>query len=492
VERPLLCSTVTGDTTEALRAARDAAGDADMVEVRLDTARDPDAVGAVAGRRLPVLVTCRASWEGGHFGGAEEEREALLLAALDAGADFVDVEFAAACRERVVARDPKRVVVSAHDFSGVPTDLRDRVRAMRATGAAVVKAAVMTKALSEQLALFDLAASGQGGDSRHVLLAMGEAGVASRILAARLGNAWTYAGHAVAPGQIAADVLLGQYGFRRIAAGTPVYAVVGRPIAHSLSPVMHNAALQHAGLDGVYIPLAARDFADLDVFAHALGIDGISVTAPFKLDALHAAADVAPVARRTGAANTLKRRPDGAWDARNTDVEGFLAALHGESLGGRRATVLGAGGAARSVIAALLERNGLVSVSARREEAAAALAHEWGVGVAPFPPVAGTWDLLVNTTPVGTWPRSEECPIPSSAVRGPVVYDLVYNPSETALLKAAAANGAKTIGGLEMLVAQAAGQFEWWTGHAPSKDVMQRAAEAALSARAAATARAEA
>lgn len=491
MSRPLVCTTVTGDTTEDLRRARDAARDADMVEVRLDTARDPDPPGVLAGRRVPVLVTCRAKWEGGHFRGSEEERASLLMGALDAGAEFVDVEWAASCRGRLLERDASRVVVSAHDFSGIPADLAQRVHAMQASGAAVVKVAVMASALCDQLPLFELADWSRGTQWRHVLLAMGEAGIATRVLASRLRNAWTYAGHAVAPGQVPTDLLIGQYGFRRLTAQTAIYGVAGRPIAHSMSPPMHNAAFCAAGIDAVYLPFAAQDFDDVDRFARALGVGGLSVTAPFKLEALQAA-NAAGAARRTGAANTLKRRADGGWDARNTDVQGFLAPLAGERLEGSRATVLGAGGAARSAIAGLLERRARVTVSARRRERATALAREWDVAAGPFPPEPGSWDLLVNTTPVGTWPNVAELPIPAAAACGPLVYDLIYNPRETALLKAASASGARTIGGLDMLVAQAARQFEWWTGRSPSQDVMRRAAEAVLSARVVAMAGAEA
>jgi 3-dehydroquinate dehydratase/shikimate dehydrogenase len=482
----LLCSTVTGESTVALRRARDGAVGADLVEVRLDTARDPDADGVLRDRRMPVLVTCRAEWEGGQFKGSEEEREALLRRALDAGADYVDVEWAAPCRERVVARDPARVVVSAHDFTGVPSDLADRVAAMRASGAAVVKVAVMASSLCDQLALIDLASP--PGDRtrpcRQVLLAMGEAGLATRVLAERLGNVWTYAGDGVAPGQIPAERLLGEFRFRQITSGWRLYGVVGRPIAHSVSPAMHNAAFAAAGIEAVYLPLAARDFEDFDRFARAVGLAGASVTAPFKLEALRSAATAEDAAARVGAANTLARRPDGDWDARNTDVAGFLAPLAGEALHGCRAVVLGAGGSARSVIEGLLSRGARVAVSARRADAAARLADEWRVAAGPFPPEPGAWDLLVNTTPVGTWPAVDASPIPDAAVRGPLVYDLVYNPGDTALMRAARANGARVIGGLEMLVAQAAGQFEWWTGQAPPVDAMRRAAAAALPGRA--------
>lgn len=475
----LLCATVTGGSMEALVAAREAAAGADLVELRLDTVDRPDAARALAGRRVPAIVTCRAAWEGGRFEGAEEERERMLAAVLDAGAEFIDVEFTAPFRDRLVARAPDRVVVSSHDFRGVPADLVQRFAAMRATGAAVVKLAVLARTLADQLPVFALADALPAGD-RHVLLAMGESGVATRVLGGRLRNEWTYAGLSVAPGQLALDRMRDEFALGAHSVSPRLFGVVGRPIAHSVSPAIHNAALQAAGLDACYLPLAAADFADFLAFAGALGLEGASVTAPFKREALELAAERDALAVRVGAANTLARAADGTWRARNTDVAGFLAPLAGTPLAGRRVAVIGAGGAARAVLAALDGRAGAVTVHARRVEAGRGLATEFGVAWTERPPLPGTWDLLVNTTPVGTWPDVDATPLSADLLEGGLVYDLVYNPPRTRLLREAADRGCQAIGGLEMLVAQAAEQFTWWTGTPAPVDTMRQAAHAAL------------
>src|SRR5215212_5767028 len=212
MRHPLLCATVTGRTMEELRRARDAAAFADMVEVRLDTVDRPDAIGAIEGRRRPVLVTCRPTWEGGHFEGSEEERERLLSEAQAAGAEFVDVEARAEFVPAITRRRRGRgIVLSMHAFGEPPSDLTERARAMRSTGAEVVKIAVEAQRLTDVLALVDLAQRADFADPHgmdgHVLLAMGPVGVASRVLAARLGNRWTYAGDGVSPGQIPAGRL---------------------------------------------------------------------------------------------------------------------------------------------------------------------------------------------------------------------------------------------------------------------------------------------
>jgi shikimate dehydrogenase len=249
---------------------------------------------------------------------------------------------------------------------------------------------------------------------------------------------------------------------------------------HSLSPAMHNAAFRAAEVDAVYLPLAATDFQDFLGFAAALGIKGASVTAPFKLDAFEAAEECDPVSRRIQSVNTLRR--DGArWVGCNTDVTGFLEPLGGAlTIKGRRATILGAGGAARAASEALSSAGAHVSVSARRADRAAQTATLTGAGTADWPPPAGSWDLLVNATPVGTAPNVHATPLPGGPFDGELVYDLVYNPPYTQLLRDAEAAGCRTLGGLDMLVAQAELQFEWWTGSRPLERSMRDAALAAL------------
>jgi 3-dehydroquinate dehydratase/shikimate dehydrogenase len=187
--------------------------------------------------------------------------------------------------------------------------------------------------------------------------------------------------------------------------------------------------------------------------------------------------------RRLGTINTLKRTDDG-WRGRNVDGDGFLDPLdsRGVALRGSRVVVLGAGGAAGAVARALLTRGARVVLSARRPSAAEALAAALGAGVAAWPP-KGPWDMLVNATPVGTWPDEAAAPVTFEDLAAAVVYDLVYNPEETALLRAARAGGSQVIGGLEMLVGQAVRQSAWWTAQTPSATVMAAAARAWIAAR---------
>ena len=474
-----LCVAVTGRTMSDIRRNRDAVTGADLVEMRLDTVDRPDVAGALEGRRCPVIVTCRAAWEGGHFGGSEDERRRILEQAFTLGAEFVDVEARAAFADDFVgSRAGRRIVLSSHIFGACPADLEGRWHALCASAAEVVKLAVETRSLGETQRVMQLSGVAMADDRRgHVLIAMGDAGLTTRVLSTRLGNRWTYAGDGVAPGQVSSARLLDEFRFRSLQPTTRVYGVVGNPVMHSLSPVMHNAGFGHFGLDAVYLPLLATDAADFVGFARGLGLSGASITAPFKVALMEAVDELDPLARRVGAINTLSVR-DGHWHGANTDVHGFAAPLiarwqsNGQAL---RASILGAGGAARAVAVALADMGAAVTVCARRPEAAREVAALAGGDVGPLPPTAGSWDLLVNTT---TWDGDAAgcSPVPPDELTGRLVYDLLYVPPVTRLMADADAAGVVTIGGLEMLVAQAEKQFEIWTGQTPPAGLFHQAA----------------
>jgi 3-dehydroquinate dehydratase / shikimate dehydrogenase len=476
---PAVCATVTAATMADLRRRRDEIAGADLIELRLDTVRDPDVEAALADRTGPVVITCRPAWEGGGFDGSEEERRRILERALALGAEYVDIEWRAGFDDLVSGEAAQRVVLSSHDFSGVPDDLVPRLRAMRATGAAVVKIAVQTKRLCDCLPLATLGREAARG-GRLVLIAMGEAGLVSRVLPSRFGSVWTYAGDQRAIGQIGLGRLLGEFRFRRLSPAAALYGLVGRPVSHSVSPAMHNAAFAGAEHDAVYLPLAAADADDFVSFGRGMDLQGASVTTPFKVDVYARVEEASALARRVGAVNTV-RVADGRWLGDNTDVEGFLAPLGDPAqLRGVRASILGAGGAARSVAIALGVHGAVVRVHARDRRQAVAVAALAGGSAAAWPPVAGSWDLLVNCTPIGMHPDVEATPVPGESLLGGTVYDLIYNPQRTRLLADAERRGARVIGGLDMLVEQARAQFAWWTGTRPAAAIMRDAALAAL------------
>src|SRR3990172_2653287 len=266
---PLLCVTVTAPTTAELRRKRDqAAADADIVELRLDSVKDPDVAAALAGRRGPVIVTCRPTWEGGRFGGAEEERRRILGDAIALGAEYVDIEWRAEFGDLLRQTGGRRIVLSFHDFDGVPNDLGERVQTMRASGAEVVKIAVKTRQLADCVPLIELGARmGQGGG--YVAVGMGDCGLATRVLTGPFGSMWTYAGSEPQVGQLTTTTLLNDYHFRTLTDATDVYGLVGLPVSHSVSPAMHNAAFVAAEVDAVYLPFPTASAEDFFTFGRA-------------------------------------------------------------------------------------------------------------------------------------------------------------------------------------------------------------------------------
>jgi 3-dehydroquinate dehydratase/shikimate dehydrogenase len=471
---PLLCVTAAAPTMAALCQARDEAfaDGADLVEMRLDHADQPDVEAALAGRGGPVIVTCRAAWEGGRFAGSEEERRRILERAIGAGAEYIDVEAAAPFASSLVAaRGGRGIIVSHHQFEAPPREVTAAYRHLRGFGAEIVKLAVAVDRLSDTIPLFDL---GKADAEGHVILGMGPAGVPTRALAGRLGNRWTFAGAGVAPGQLPLHRMLHDLQFRRLRPDAALYGVTGKPVGHSRSPAMHNAGFAALDLNSAYLPLEAADAPDLAAFARALAVQGLSITAPYKVTLMPFVDELTDTARRVGAINTIVVG-DGRWIGDNTDVEGFLAPLTGVTLRGARACVLGGGGAARAVAVGLADSGAEVMVSARRHEAAREIAGLAAGRAVGFPPPAGSWDILINAIPAGT-SAATESPMGGTPLDGRLVYDLVYEPEHTKLLVDARAAGCRTIGGLDMLIAQAERQFELWTGQRPPAGVFSSAA----------------
>jgi 3-dehydroquinate dehydratase/shikimate dehydrogenase len=398
----------------------------------------------------------------------------MLSDALALGAEYVDVEWKAGFTDLLSSTGGRRVVVSSHDFTGVPADLVDRERAMRGTGAQVIKIAVKTSKLSDCLPLLKLGAHVSAAHT--VLIGMGECGLATRVLAKKFCSAWTYAGDQQQIGQITAADLLERYRFRSLSAQADVYGLVGRPISHSVSPAMHNAAFGATRMDAVYLPFPAADADDFVTFGRAIGVKGASITIPFKVSLFDRMDEVYAVARRIGAINTMKDQ-GGRWLGGNTDAAAFLGPLRDHvDLSGKRIAVLGAGGAARAVAVALSSSDAQVTVYARNAVKAREVAMTASAAAAEMPPEADSWDVLVNCTPVGMYPKNNETPLEASLLTGSHVYDLIYNPTVTRLMREAASAGCQAIGGLEMLVAQAQEQFEWWTGTKLASGVMREAA----------------
>ena len=459
-----------------------------LVELRLDYLQ-----GEVQVKRLlrdrpcPVIMTCRRKSDGGRWEHSEEARLTLLRTAIVEGADYVDLEddVAAGVRRYGVTKR----IISHHDFQKTPADLTLLHKRLASMDADIVKIAAMANHPTDNLRMLQMVHASR---LPTVGICMGDIGAPTRILGGRCGAPFTYAtfndDRVLAPGQIGWRQMREMYRYDSITAATRIYGVVADPVGHSLSPVVHNAALAAAGIDAVYVPFRVPA-EQIDEFLSAASrwpLSGLSVTIPHKESVLRHATAVDGLVQSIGAANTLSFTPAGI-EAANTDataaVESLAAALRGDeqpqngTLGVKTAVVLGGGGAARAVAFGLKQRGVEVTVTARTADRAKKIAAEVGCK-------AVEWaarhrmpsDCVVNATPVGMHPNVDETPYDKEHLRPyMVVFDTVYNPENTLFIKEARSVGCRTVTGVEMFVRQAAIQFRIWHGVEPPQQVMRDA-----------------
>jgi 3-dehydroquinate dehydratase/shikimate dehydrogenase len=479
-----ICVSLTEETTAAtIDRMAELAGVADLFEVRGDLVLDLDLLALVRARTRPLVLTCRARSQGGRWEDDDPARGRTLLEGVRRGFDFVDVEHRGGLADVAAEKAGHGLIVSHHDLDGTPEDLDGLYREMAGGGADIVKIAVTPRSIADVGRLFAFAARARaGGGPPLIAIAMGPMGVVSRVMAGRFAAPFTFASASVgaesAPGQVPAEDMARLYRAREVGAATRLYGVLGGDVGGSVSPRLHNPAFEARGLDAVYVPLQAEAVAPFIDALPALGVSGFAVTRPFKVDVLRHLATVDEEAARCGSVNTVVVR-DGSLAGSSTDGIGVLAALRRRiDVREKSVVIVGAGGAARAAALALRRGSARVTVLARREEAAAEVAAVVGCAHGDLADLRRyPWDVLINATPLGSRAFREQTAVPADAHRaGSVVFDMVYNPLETRLLREASAAGCTIVDGLEMLVAQALPQFEAWTGVEAPADAIRSAA----------------
>lgn len=431
----------------------------------------------------PVIFTLRSRDEGGSYGGSERSRLETILEAARAGADYVDVEYSAFWRTILESVSRQRVILSYHNFEETPTNLESLMESMATTGAGIFKIATRARRLSDNLKIARALKYAAMRQWNLCALAMGSEGIPSRVFGPYWGSCMAFASlpgsEGTAEGQVSADDMVSRYRVREIGPETQLYGVLGRPLAHSLSPLIHNVAFAARGLNALYLPLEAADIDDFLEFHASCPVQGVSVTIPYKEAARTVAQSLSVEANETGAVNTLVRQKAG-WHGENTDVDGFMRPLRRHLRVGRmRVVVLGAGGAARSVVQGLRAQGAAVCIVARDAAKAKIVGDQFKAEHARWDQLQHLkWDLLVNATPLGMYPEVERSPMLPEWLTGEWVYDLVYNPRETQLLKDAVLRGCKTISGMEMFLGQAVRQQQLWCGDPVPEQAMREALEA--------------
>ena len=472
----LIASVSASSTDELVRLARRGCEGADLIELRVDGIDRPDLARLRKDVDGPTVLTCRSAKEGGAYKGSESDRLALLERAANGGFNYVDIEIDA-LRERP-PESRAQLILSCHSFDGLPKEPGRLIDRALELGADVVKIAARVTSLAEAVELARFGERLDKEEATFIPVAMGPAGVAARILANKLGAAFTYASaRGVAPtgpGQVSLDDMLTLYRFPSIGPSTDIYGILGTQALMSRSPAMHNAFFERVSKNAVYVPFEEERLEDFVRTAKALGVSGLSVTLPFKQAILPHLDEVDARAAEIGAVNTVVVRA-GAWTGYNTDRDGVFTPLVAKGDWSQKSAVLvGAGGAARAAAYALCDVGVALRVLARDKARAKELAERVGAACGALDELPDlTWDLLVNATPLGG--SGESLPVGKIASNA-LVFDMVTVPERTPLIANARASGAGTISGIEMLAAQAVHQAELWIGERPSREDMEASA----------------
>ncbi|MFZ0687161.1 MAG: shikimate dehydrogenase [Terriglobales bacterium] len=497
---PRVCLALGSETIEEMLAtAESMARDNPFLEFRLDYLKQPLAALPKIHRFLEThqyvsaIGTCRRVDSGGKFKGSLAAQLEVLSKARAAGCQMLDVELESALKSKAEAiaglRARAGLIISFHDFRGT-RNLDETLAKMVKIPADFYKVVTTATTLSDNVTMMKFL---QAHGSQHTLvgLCMGEQGIISRVLGVRAGSAFTFgavdanAGLKTAPGQISARDLRSVYRIEQVDAATRIYGVAGDPIGQSLSPIIMNTAMRRENVNGVYLPLHAKTLKDLIHCAREIPLHGLSITMPYKQAIVPHLDNTDAHTAKIGACNTVVRGAEGKLYGFNTDIAGVIRPLEARlTIANAKVLVLGAGGAARAAVFGLKERGAEVWVLNRTSAKAQKLARQAKARTMKRADLRKTsFDVIINATPVGMG-NTRECPLRDEEIQARIVFDMVYDPVETHLLRVARAKGLTVIPGVEMFVQQAARQFEIWTGKPAPAAEMLRAFTTALQERA--------
>jgi len=495
-----VCVAIIGSTaTELIEKANAVVKETPFLEFRLDYLAKPLlALPKIkefleVNNASTVIATCRRTENGGKFDGTVAAELEILIKAAHAGCQIVDIELESAealkATELQKLRDTGVVIIcSFHDFKETPNldSIYSRIAKFEPDFVKIVPTA---KSLSDNLTMIRFIE--RMSDHADVIgLCMGEAGIISRVLSLRAGAPFTFAaataGEETGPGQIAARTLVETYRVEEVDAATKIYGVAGNPVGKSLSPIMLNTAFRRETVNAVYLALQTTKIADLVALIKEIPIHGVSITMPHKQTILPYLEHMDPLSQKIGACNTVLRAQDGNLYGFNTDVQGIIAPLEKRlSLKGAKVLVLGAGGSGRAAVFALRDKGAEVHILNRTPETAAKLAKASGAKV--FKREAfhqktnpASFDVIINSTPIGMSGNKGAQILTADELKTRIVFDLVYNPADTPLIRMARQQGLNVITGVEMFVQQGARQFEIWTGKPAPEEEMLRVVVHAL------------
>jgi len=472
----MICLTLTESAMAAnTKLAEASRSMIDIVELRMDFLPPEELADLERVRRsldFPAIATFRKKEDGGLFDGDEKYRRKILMDAVDAGFEYVDLEYGENLdyMEDAALGKGVSVIRSFHDFTGVPDNLKEIIEESSGKEGVIPKAAVSINSVRDAVRLVKVINS-VGGTGDRIILGMGEYGFFSRILYKKLGSLLTFCSAGAekgAPGHVTPEVLVDTYNLKMISSSSEVFGIIGNPVMHSRSPELHNRGYRELGMDAVYVPFTVDSLPDFFELASLIGISGFSVTVPFKRDIIPFLDSTDLTVEEAGACNTVVKGEEG-YTGWNTDISGFLKPLEKRISASdiKRTAVIGAGGAASAVVRALVRLGTEIRIFNRSAERAAALAERYGALWYPLDSYdrIAECDLIVQTTSVGMHPDTGSTPLPGYRFRPEqIAYDIIYAPEVTRFLSEASAAGCRTINGLEMLHVQGKQQFFLFTG----------------------------
>ena len=481
----MICIPIVGPSMSKAREQITSAVEiADVLEFRLDLIETYELNALLDASSLPVIVTNRSKLDGGQFKGEDEDRVQSLRDALKAGADYVDIEVSTPreiLQPLLEESDPTQIILSYHDFSHTPEDFNPLYETMCEMPGEIIKIVTYARDLHDNLKMFELLKRAKQEKQKLIGLCMGNLGEISRILSPLFGGFLTFGslatGQESAPGQMPAITLKDIYRVNDERADFKVYGVVGNPVSKSLGYLVHNRAFHEKDSPDIYVSFLVDNVEKFfngfkDLFS------GLSVTMPAKEQIMPLLSRVDETAKKIGAVNTVVKEGN-QWVGYNTDCSGAIKALETcTSLQGKNVLILGCGGTAKAIGYGVKEKGGRLTITyhgdkergeSLAKELACELVHAREAGTRPI-------DILINCSPVGMSPNVDETPFLARDLKqGMVVFDSVYNPMETKLLREAKTAGCTVIPGIELFINQAARQFELWTGQTAPTEIMRRA-----------------
>ena len=448
----------------------------DLCELRADCLEKWDVKGLRDFPRqagIPLILSIRRRKDGGFWEGSEDERSSLFTELLSSGFAYLDLEQdsnLSAVSARAL-QNGVRIIRSFHDSRGVPENLVEIIRALPGRYDEIPRVVIKPLSVAD-LRLILRALRETSGE--RIIQGLGEWGVATRILSGAYGCLCTLLSSEAAKDDLtplSPENLEELYRYRTISLSSAVYGIIGNPVLHTQSPLIHNTAYARQKKDAVYLPFQVDDVKEFFSLASELPVQGFSVTIPHKSEVIPHLVQVSDDVSAIGACNTVVRSPEG-FVGYNTDVFGFIAPLKKMCSNKipRRAVVIGAGGAARAAVYGLKTAGADVLIVNRTESKAVQMAQEFScrssaLAKPSYRKIAEYAELIVQTTSAGMHPLEDIDPLEGYPWTGKeIAYDLIYVPETTRFLSAAKAAGCKTLNGAQMLQAQGEAQYKLFTG----------------------------